>query len=249
MSRNIICIPFYMGTTIAMTISGCMFVSGEDCSYQDYCRGDLLYAAEGPAEWSNDCIEYILEDCAETGSVCQEYKDGAVCLYPEISCNPGVQALCDGDFVYRCDSNTNAAVERESCAETGRVCREYTDGTGDTAGCFYEGIICESRSEATAMNDVCDDNFAYVCDPDADMAFKRTDCRETGEMCVQVEGWGAVCTIACTEEGERKCNPSSTIIIRCINGGWIPEEYCEYGSLCEAVEQEGVTEPHCVQES
>ena len=251
MSKYTSCISFSVGALVAVTISGCLFLPDENCSFQDYCRGDKLYAADGPGEWSG-CIDYILEDCAETGRVCQEYNDGyaqeAGCFYPEIQCDSGARALCDGDFVYRCDSYANAAVERESCAETGRVCREYTDESGETAGCFYEGISCEVSGGAAAMNDVCDDDFAYVCDPNAEMAFKRTDCTETGEICVQVENWGAVCTTACAQEGERMCNATTTMIVRCNNGAWTPEQACGYGSYCEEVEQAGAVELLCVAE-
>ena len=252
MSKNAICICLCAGALIATTVSGCYFRQNEDCPFREYCKGNELWSIEGLGEWSNSCEDYIIEDCSERGGVCQEYGDGddpgAGCYYPDIPCDTGVRALCDDTFVYRCDTERQTAVERESCAETGRVCRAYTDDTGETAGCFYEGISCESRGGGAAIYDVCDDDFAYVCDPDAAMAFKRTDCTETGDVCVQVENWGAVCTTACTEEGARSCDASAIQIVRCSNGAWIPEEYCWNDTRCVADGQNGAVGPICAEQ-
>ena len=178
MSMNTIFVPLCVGSLVTVTVSGCFFFQDEDCFGPDYCDGDKVWTFDGPEEWSSGCVENIEEDCSETGRVCQEYDDGygqeAGCFYPDIQCEAGTQALCDGVYVYRCDSYFRAAFERESCAETGRVCREYTDTTGETAGCFFEGISCKVDGGEAVAEQVCDDDIAYVCDTHAAMAFKTT---------------------------------------------------------------------------
>lgn len=256
MSENSVFVPLCAGSLVAVTVSGCFFFQDEDCFGPDYCDGDKLWTVDGPQEWSSGCVENIEEDCSETGRICQEYDDGyghqeAGCFYADISCDTGIQAMCDGDFVYQCDLSAKAAVERESCAESGRVCRKYTDETGETAGCFYEGISCETDGGDAVAAQVCDGDVAYVCNTDAAMAFKLQDCREVGRICVEVADWGAVCTTLCTEEeeGERKCNETAIMIIRCEGGAWIPEKACMQNNYCTEIDQVGTAEPLCVQES
>jgi len=249
MFKNAMFIPLCAGVFLAATATGCFFFSEEDCSTQNYCRNDALWIQDGTMEFG--CDEYIEQDCSESGQVCRTYDDGAEqqadCFYPAESCEPNVRATCDHGILYQCASDVSgAAYSQIACADTGRSCVEYSDKYGQTAGCFYDDVICAAADAAAPAITVCKNDFAYSCDAEAAMADKRVDCREAGRICVQTDLWGAVCTQSCSEEGESVCTDDATAVLQCRNGLWIPEIECGAGRKCVPSERDGVTEPLCV---
>lgn len=204
------------------------------------CNGTVIETCELQTD---NCLDWTAgTDCDDTGEVCNDDEEPAVCETTctdectdgELQCDP------DTDWVQTCELQDTGCYDwsdTTDCADTGEVC----DDTLDPVGC---SPICIDDCDTVGANQCSDTTEElWVCEVDDTTGCNvwnvAEDCATTADYCDDAADECASCTHGCDTEGATQCSDTTEEIWTCTADDdgcrdWVPGTDCATSSqICD----------------
>ena len=134
--------PRLLAGALALAAVSCADACGNECSFGERCRGDVLEVCGYPDQFFNR--EILAMPCTEPAAACVETRTGPSCVVaPPTPCEVGYHDRCEGDVRYYCPAvhavePSDAPpdyVSAQDCAAIGATCVVDPD----------DGVVCRAK--------------------------------------------------------------------------------------------------------